>query len=529
MPEITIDDYKGNFPEGTSILEAALEIGIDIPHFCYHPALSRSGNCRLCLVEVEGYPNLVTACTTTISNGMKVFTKTERVLKARRGILEFLLINHPLDCTICDVAGECEMQKYCYHYGSTESRYRDVKLRAKKRYDIGREILLDQERCIECERCVRFCREITGTGELGFYNRGSRTVPEVFPDKRLDNLYSGNVADICPVGALTLKDFRFKVRAWFLESVAGICPLCSRGCNIFVDHYENQVYRIRPRLNDKVNGYWICDIGRFGYHDFESGERLRSAEVRRGSGRVAAMMGPALSDAAESISSFLAKESAAKMGVFAAPFSTMEEIYVFFQFASSIIQAGFTGAHLPPDRDEDHLLLRMDKSPNAMGLKLIGESLPKEVVWGLDAFREGIVKGEVKGALILDGTPPGLPSPLEEQEELLSRLDLLVVMNAAKRPAFKNANVLLPLSCFIEHTGTYVNYQKRIQLQRKGIEPPREVRPAWAYLEDLSNRLGGTLSAGSSDEIFRIMSRTVPPLSGISYKDVALGGVELRS
>ena len=528
MNEVTIDNYRGKFPDGTTILEAALEIGVDIPHLCYHPAFSKSGNCRLCLVEVEGFPKLVTACTTAVSDGMKVSTRTERVLKARRGILEFLLINHPLDCTICDVAGECEMQKYCYLYGSTESRFRDVKIKAKKRYDIGGEILLDQERCIECGRCVRFCREVAGTGELGFYYRGARTVPEIFAHKRVDNPYSGNLADICPVGALTLKDFRFKVRAWFLESVAGICPFCSRGCNIYADHYEETVYRVRPRYNDKVNGHWICDHGRFGYHMYESEERLATALTRKNSERSPAGIRQALSEAAELLSSFVKRETGGKLAAFAAPFSTLEEYYIFWQFATSALRTGHVGGALPEDADEDHLLLRKDKSPNSRGLKLIGESLSAETRWGVAPLRDAIGTGACKGAVILDATPPGLPSPLEEEGELLSRLDLLIVLATADRPAFSKAGVTLPLTCFVEQTGSYVNFQRRIQLQRKGIEPPREVRPAWAYLEEIAGRMGATLSAGSSDEIFRIMSKTIPELMGVRYKSLGLNGVELR-
>jgi NADH dehydrogenase/NADH:ubiquinone oxidoreductase subunit G len=261
---------------------------------------------------------------------------------------------------------------------------------------------------------------------------------------------------------------------------------------------------------------------------FEHGERLATARIGKDPEGVDAMIQPALSEAATLLSSFVEGGSGEKLAAFASPFSTLEEYYIFGQFATSVVRAGFIGGALPEDADEDHLLLRKDKAPNSMGLKLIGQSVTGDAKWGVGPFRDAIAAGTCKGVVILDATPPGLVSPLEEEGELLSRLDLLIVLAAADRPAFKKAHVTLPLTCFVEQMGTYVNFQRRIQLQRKGIEPPREVRPAWAYLEEMSSRMGATLSAGSSDEIFRIMSKTIPELMGVQYKNLGLGGVELR-
>jgi NADH-quinone oxidoreductase subunit G len=237
MPKITVDGSVIEVPEGRALLQTLDDVGllmngIDIPHYCWHPKLSVDGSCRLCQVEVEGIPKLQIACDTPIKEGMVVRTDTERVKVARAGVMELLLVNHPLDCPICDQAGECKLQDYAYEYGVLESRTREPRRALKKNVDLGPQIVFDQERCILCRRCRRFCNEIPKTGELVVMNRGDRSVIETLPGKPLDNPYSMNVADICPVGALTTKDFRFKIRVWFLEDVPGVCTGCAAGCNI---------------------------------------------------------------------------------------------------------------------------------------------------------------------------------------------------------------------------------------------------------------------------------------------------------
>jgi NADH-quinone oxidoreductase subunit G len=255
MPKFTIDGNELEVAEGRTILQALddaglLMNGIDIPHYCWHPKLPIDGSCRLCQVEVEGVPKLQIACDTPVRDGMVVHTQNERVKQAREGVMELLLVNHPLDCPICDQAGECKLQDYTYDYGVKASRSKEPRRALKKNVDLGPTIVFDQERCILCRRCVRFCREIPKTGELAIFNRGDHSVIETFPGMPLDNPYSMNVADICPVGALTTKDFRFKIRVWFLEEVPGICTGCSNGCNIHLGVANNKVYRYVPRRND---------------------------------------------------------------------------------------------------------------------------------------------------------------------------------------------------------------------------------------------------------------------------------------
>ena len=247
MPTITIDGVQYEAGEGRTILQALDDLGllmngVDVPHYCWHPKLSIDGSCRLCQVEVEGMPKLQIACDTRVSDGMVVHTTTDRVKSAREGVMELLLVNHPLDCPICDQAGECKLQDYAYEYGALQARTVEPRRALKKKVDLGPTIVFDQERCILCRRCTRFCSEIPETGELGIFARGDHSVIETFPGMELDNPYSMNVADICPVGALTTKDFRFKIRVWFLEDVPGICTGCSNGCNIFLHHLHSKKY-----------------------------------------------------------------------------------------------------------------------------------------------------------------------------------------------------------------------------------------------------------------------------------------------
>ena len=258
--------------------------GVDIPHYCWHPKLSIDGSCRLCQVEIEGVPKLQIACNTPVTDGMVIHTQSERVEKAREGVMELLLVNHPLDCPICDQAGECKLQDYAFEYGQQHARTEEPRRALKKRVDLGPTIVFDQERCILCRRCVRFCREVPGTGELAVFTRGDHSVIETFPDQPLSNDYSMNVADICPVGALTTKDFRFKIRVWFLEDVPGVCTGCSNGCNVHLGVANNRVYRYVPRRNDAVNQTWICDEGRLSYKRINADDRLDAPAVRGADG-----------------------------------------------------------------------------------------------------------------------------------------------------------------------------------------------------------------------------------------------------
>src|SRR5437867_7598138 len=288
MPKLTINGQVVEVPEGTNLIEAAKAIGIEVPHYCYHPSLSIAGQCRLCMVDIEKVPRPQIACNTQAIEGMVVDTETERVKDTRRSMMEFHLINHPLDCPVCDQAVECFLQIYYMKHGLYDPRMTDEKVHKPKAVPLGPQVILDAERCILCSRCVRFCHEITGTGQLGIFERGDLSETRLSPGKERDNKYSGNVVDICPVGALTDRDFRFQVRVWYLDTTKSICPGCARGCNIDVHvnrkrpHHAGgrRVARLKPRFNDAVNAWWICDVGRYGFGSVDDESRIRFARQR---------------------------------------------------------------------------------------------------------------------------------------------------------------------------------------------------------------------------------------------------------
>jgi len=282
MPKILIDEKEIEFKPGQTIIEAARDHGIEIPHFCWHPKLSVSGNCRVCLVEVEKMPKLMIACSTIASEGMIVHTQSEKTLEARNAVMEFILINHPLDCPICDEAGECKLQDYAYSHGEGESRFTEEKNHKQKHVQLGPHVMFDGERCISCSRCIRFCDEIAKDPELTFVQRGDSVTITTFPGEELDNPYSMNVIDICPVGALTSIDFRFKARVWDMSATKSICTGCARGCNIDIWVRNNEILRLTPRHNEEVNSYWMCDYGRLNtFKNVNVDDRVDCPQLRR--------------------------------------------------------------------------------------------------------------------------------------------------------------------------------------------------------------------------------------------------------
>jgi NADH-quinone oxidoreductase subunit G len=375
MPRITVDDRTLEVAEGLTILQALdaaglLMNGIDIPHYCWHPKLSIDGSCRLCQVEIEGMPKLQIACNTIVADGMVIRTRNERVESAREGVMELLLVNHPLDCPICDQAGECKLQDYAFEYGVDASRSREPRRALKKNVDLGPTIVFDQERCILCRRCVRFCREVPETGELVVLGRGDHSVIETFPDAPLDNDYSMNVADICPVGALTTKDFRFKIRVWFLDDVPGICTGCSKGCNVHLGVANNRVYRYVPRRNDAVNETWMCDEGRMSYKRIGAADRLERPLVRGELGvPEATSFAVAVAAAAEHITRLRDTKGAGVIAGVASPHATNEDLFVFRRFLDAL-GVGAAGVAVPKGRS-DHLLIQPEKAANIAGARAL--------------------------------------------------------------------------------------------------------------------------------------------------------------
>src|SRR3990172_9929866 len=326
MAKITIDGSEFDVDPKLTVIQAAEQNGIEIPHFCWHAKLSVSGNCRMCLVEVEKMPKLAISCATQVTEGMVVKTQSDRVLQARKAVMEFLLINHPLDCLICDEAGECKLQDYAYKHSIGYSRFDENKVHKPKRVELGPNVMLDVERCIMCSRCIRFADEIAHQPVLTFTQRGTHVVLTTFPGTKLDNPYAMNVIELCPVGALTSRDFRFRSRVWEMSSTESICIGCSRGCNTYAWVRQNEVLRLTPRLNEGVNSYWMCDAGRLNTFKFvNSKDRLNGPLVRKDNELVEVGWDEAIARVVSELKGFKKSEIA---GI-GSPFATNEDNYVF--------------------------------------------------------------------------------------------------------------------------------------------------------------------------------------------------------
>ncbi|MFQ5903245.1 MAG: 2Fe-2S iron-sulfur cluster-binding protein, partial [Candidatus Binatia bacterium] len=366
--KLTIDGREVTATKGKTVIQTAAEVGISIPHYCYHPKLSIAGNCRMCLVEIEKMPKLQIACNTQVSEGMVVKTQSPKVLEARQAVMEFLLINHPLDCPICDQAGECWLQDYYMQHNLRESRFTERKQPDRKREIFGPHVVFDGERCINCTRCIRFLQEVTGTEELTVVDRSDRSTIALFPDKILDNPLSANVNDICPVGALTDRDFRFKVRVWYLKNTPSVCPGCSTGCNITIGSYQNRIARFKPRINEDVNNHWICDEGRYCFHPLTEVERLSSPLIRQEGGLAPTDWETAVKAALSGLG------AATGIGGMISGRNTNEEAFLFGKLMKKISpQAALEVFYQERELTEvAKILMSPDRSPNFRGVREVG-------------------------------------------------------------------------------------------------------------------------------------------------------------
>jgi NADH-quinone oxidoreductase subunit G len=527
MARITIDGQSYEVPDGRTILQALDELGllmngVDVPHYCWHPKLSVDGSCRLCQVEVEGLPKLQIACNTPVKDGMVVRTTGERVTKAREGVMELLLVNHPLDCPICDQAGECKLQDYAYEYGATHARTREPRRALKKKVDLGPTIVFDQERCILCRRCVRFCREVPGTGELVVQGRGDRSVIETAPGQPLANDYSMNVADICPVGALTTKDFRFKIRVWFLEDVPGVCTGCANGCNVHLGVANNKVYRYVPRRNDAVNETWMCDEGRLSYKAIGAPDRLREAQLRDAAGRlVAASLDAALETAALRIRSAVDASGPGVVVALASPHATNEDLFALRRFLAALGTSSAAGVAVRRGR-EDALLVKAEKAANGAGARALGFDAPGPV---LDRIRGG-------GARVLIALGHDVLDPaFGASEELFRGLETLILLDSHHSALEHVAHVVLPARVAAEKLGTLTNHAGRVQRVTPAVEPAHAALAEGDALERIGQRLGlpgfAPGARWNPGEVGRLMGETVPAFRGVDVDSVGPEGLPL--
>ena len=408
--KITIDGNEVVTTKGKTVIAAAAEAGVAIPHYCYHPKLSIAGNCRMCMVEIEKMPKLQIACNTQVAEGMSVLTQSPKVLAVRKAVMEFLLINHPVDCPICDQAGECMLQDYYMEHDRQESRQEVGKVHDRKRTIFGPNVIFDGERCIKCTRCVRFCQEITKTDELTVVNRSDHSTIALFDDAVLDNPLSANVVDICPVGALTDRDFRFKVRVWYLQKTPSVCPGCSTGCNVSVETYQNRIARFKPRINEAVNSHWLCDEGRYSFHTLASGERLTTPMIRQEGGLVPTTWEVAL----QAVQTVLASSRSAA-GILSGR-NTNEEAFLFAKLmkrlsAKPALEVFYQERELTAVQK---ILMSPDRSPNFRGARDMGVSANG----GYDSLLQKIVAGEFSSAYIVGEDPIAASAILKSSRQL---------------------------------------------------------------------------------------------------------------
>ena len=524
MPKFTLDGKEIACDPGTTILQAALRENRQLPHYCYHPKLSIAGNCRICLVEVEKAPKLLIACSTVVTEGIVVRTASPKAVEGRRGVMEFLLINHPLDCPICDQAGECRLQEYSVAHGSGESRFIEEKVHKRKRVEIGPHVLLDEERCILCTRCIRFCQEITETSELDLFNRGDQVTIGTFPERQLDNPYSGNVVDICPVGALTSREFRFRSRVWFLKHTASICPGCARGCNIWVDCAGEEVARLRPRVNEAVNSHWICDTGRNGFEYINREDRLLSSLVKK-DGALAPTPWKEAVDAVAGKLARIYKESGGEgIGWVVSGRLTNEEAFLVTRICRELLEGSRIAVLDHLEGKDDSLLLRQDRTPNRHGLANFGLGNGKAG----DAITElvaALEKGSLRALIVLREDPAGDDTPIPFPEDRLANLDLLMVQDLFLTRTAALADVVFPAASFAEMDGTYTNFEGRVQRIRTAKSAPGAGQAGWMLLTLLGRALEGDFPYGTAEEVTAAIGEKISAYRGLSFATVGDQGM----
>ena len=528
---LAIDGKPVTVPDGTTVLQACEKAGSPVPFYCYHPGLSIAGNCRICLVEIEGMPKLQISCYTRAADGMKVRTTSDKTLDGRKSVLEFLLINHPLDCPVCDQAGECWLQDYYMQYGLYDQRFNETKNKKPKAVPIGKTVMLDAERCILCSRCVRFTDEITKTGELGIFNRGDRSEIGIQPGQTLDhNNYSGNVVDICPVGALTDRDFRFKCRVWYLGSAPSVCPGCSRGCNIDI-HYNRErewrphiaggerVMRLKPRHNPDVNQWWMCDKGRYAYRGIDK-HRIAHVQLRDAGGARQSTWDDGYARLKTVLGRITATKSMDQAGVILSSHLTNEDLFAAKRFFGELglSQVVF---QRPKAGQADGFLLQADWSPNGRGAEALG-------------LREGaeslLLLAEQKKLRMLLVFTQDLTELFggSRVQAAATQLELLVFIGPNENPTASLAHVVLPGAAYAEKDGTFTNFEGRVQRIKAAVGLWGEAKPEWHILSELAGALGLKTAFADAPSIFAELAKSERAFQGLSYQAVGDQGALLK-
>ncbi len=529
MPKVTIDGQVYEAEKGKTVIQVADDVGIHIPRYCYHPDIGIEGSCRMCLVEVKGAPKLMPSCATPVADNMEVRTDTPRVHEAVRYAMEFLLLHHPIDCPVCDQSGECWLQDYYMAHAGHDSRYPlGQKTRRRKAFNLGPLVKLDQERCILCTRCVRFTRNVTKTNEIQVFSRGHKSEIGIFEDKPLNNAYSVNVVDVCPVGALTSADFRFKARVWFLKGTTSVCAGCSTGCNNRIDHTaravgggipgytasDGKIYRTVGRRNVDVNKSWLCDEGRLCFHTLERWPRLDRASASGETKDVADLL-PVIHERFESIRQEYGDTSVAALG---SATNTNEALYLLKKYFKGIVDFRLGKEAELYEKQEDELLRRFDKHPNTRGALDLGLAGRLN---GLRGLRDLADRKEIRAAWI--SFHPQLvgedaPEIIDELKRLIAALEFSVVSTTHDFPWARHASILLPMAAWTEETGTYTNYAGRVQMTQRAVMPPGDAQPLHVFMAEL-------LSVSTDPAaIFELMTGEVPAYTGLDYDGIGLLG-----
>ena len=496
--------------ERLNCIQAAKRADIEVPHYCWHPALTVVASCRMCLVEVgdkkpDGsvamQPKVVPGCQTPVKDGTVIITNSAKVKQAQAATLEYLLLNHPLDCPTCDQAGECFLQDYTYKFGHMQSRLMEPKeLKPDKDY-IGDQITLFTDRCVMCTRCVRFTREISGTGELQVINRGSHEEIDIFPGMPVNNKLAGNVVDICPVGALCSKDFLYKQRVWWLKSADSVCPDCSTGCSIKVDQNNETVFRLKPRSNPQAQGDFMCDDGRFGWKYIHSDQRLKRPEMSQGDRRVAVDWDTALTATRNALKDAATKNPKAVAAVLS-PWMTVEEAYLLAKYLKSLgpnirlalgpVRIEGQDDHSPKDvrgnaTDKPKFTIRAEKCPNRRGVETVLQHFQGCVINIGDLLGDA-AEGRIDTLYFVGGDPRGGLN--ESHAAALAKIKTLIVQDILPSPVSARAHILLAGGSFAERDGTFVNHAGLAQAIKRSIRSPEDARPDGRILWELSNRKG---------------------------------------
>lgn len=514
LVSLTIDGIEIAVEPGTHVIDAAEQAGVLIPRYCYHPGIpTRPAQCRVCLVEIEGQPKLQPSCKMTVQEGMVVHSASEEAEDARRAVIELLLVNHPLDCPICDAAGQCMLQDYALETEQLRSRLHEEKL-VQGRDRIADDILYFADRCIICTRCVRFMSEVAGDDALVVAQRGHRNVIDTFPGRALDHPFQGNIVDVCPVGALVHEDFLFKARFWDMDQAASICPGCSTGCNITIDVKENQIVRLKPRHNPEVNSYWMCDHGRKHLVMSNRGERADVPLIRRDDRLVAVDWSEALAWVADRLVDVTGGDA------LVSPDAANESLFYLRQLLARLEIAG--GSFRLPIGEEatlagfPKLALRAERAPNATGAELFGfarTDVPAP-------------SGDGAGMIVMED------SLADREPEWGGEAGFFLYLGGRLSRAARNAHAVLPVAGFAEMEGSFTNFEGRVQRFHQALRPPGLARPAWMILSrliaELDRRRGvetGAEAPLEAGQAFAAMASATPELGGLDWDSIGPKGV----